>query len=85
MTKNDISRPLYGENTQYLWREKGSNVPKHVQSISTIGTLGILQMYSAFFQSLKGKDDVSAEILARNLHVDYIGECTAYCTLCTWT
>ena len=22
MTKNDISRPLYGENTQYLWREK---------------------------------------------------------------
>ena len=48
MTKNDISRPLYGENTQYLWREKGSNVPKHVQSISTIGTLGILQMYSAF-------------------------------------
>jgi len=48
MTKNDISRPLYGKNTQYLWREKGSNVPKHVQSISTIGTLGILQMYSAF-------------------------------------
>jgi len=62
---------------------KGSNVPKHVQSISTIGTLGILQMYSAF--SKKGKDDVSAEILARNLHVDYIGECTAYCTLYTWT
>ena len=24
-----------------------------------------------FFQSLKGKDDVLAEILARNLHVDY--------------
>jgi hypothetical protein len=22
MTKDDISRPLYGENTQYLWREK---------------------------------------------------------------
>jgi hypothetical protein len=42
-------------------------------------------MYSAFFQSLKGKDDVSAEILARNLHVDYMGECTAYCTLYTWT
>jgi hypothetical protein len=38
-----------------------------------------------FFQSLKGKDDVSAEILARNLHVDYMGECTAYCTLYTWT
>ena len=34
-----------------------------------------------FFQSLKGKDDVSAEILARNLYVDYMGECIAYCTL----
>lgn len=34
-----------------------------------------------FFQSLKGKDDVLAEILAGNLYVDYMGECTASCTL----
>jgi hypothetical protein len=34
-----------------------------------------------FFQSLKGKNDVSAEILVGNLHVDYMGECTAQCTL----
>jgi hypothetical protein len=31
-----------------------------------------------FFQPLKGKDDVLAEILAGNLHTDYMGECTAF-------
>jgi hypothetical protein len=34
-----------------------------------------------FFQSLKGKIDVLAEILAGNLHTDYMGECTAFSTL----
>jgi hypothetical protein len=28
-----------------------------------------------FFQSLKGEDDVLAEIFAGNLHVEYIGKC----------